>query len=118
MKTAVVKVLMIASVLSPVAAFAAQAGNTAPATATYIMKEDIDKVGATEQSASTRDLQYSQQTNKSLSSSRSGIVPVQHHRGVNIPDHLVLTPAPVEVLPAASLQDYGRFLSMQSCLTF
>ena len=54
MKNQVVKVLVIASVLSPVAAFA-QAGKTAPTTATYIMKEDIDKVGATEQSKSTRD---------------------------------------------------------------
>lgn len=54
MKNTVVKVLVIASVLSPVAAFA-QGAKTAPATATYIMKEDIDKIGATEQSASTRD---------------------------------------------------------------
>jgi hypothetical protein len=53
MKNTSVKVLLIASVL-PVAAFA-QAGKTVPTTATYIMKEDIDKVGATEQSASTRD---------------------------------------------------------------
>ena len=47
-------VLVIASVLAPVAAFA-QAGKTTPTTATYIMKEDIDKVGATEQSQRTRD---------------------------------------------------------------
>ena len=54
MKNTVVKVLAIATVLSPAAAIA-QAGKTAPATATYIMKEDIDKIGATEQSQSTRD---------------------------------------------------------------
>jgi hypothetical protein len=54
MKNTVVKVLAIASVLGPAAAFA-QAGKTAPTTATYIMKEDIDKVGATEQSQRTRD---------------------------------------------------------------
>jgi mannose-6-phosphate isomerase-like protein (cupin superfamily) len=54
MKSTVVKVLVIASVLGPVPAFA-QAGKTAPTTATYIMKEDIDKVGATEQSQRTRD---------------------------------------------------------------
>jgi hypothetical protein len=54
MKNTVVQVLVIASFLSPVAAFA-QAGKTAPTTATYIMKEDIDKVGATEQSQRTRD---------------------------------------------------------------
>jgi hypothetical protein len=54
MKNTVAKVLVIASVLSPMAAFA-QAGKTAPATATYIMKEDIDKISATEQSQSTRD---------------------------------------------------------------
>src|SRR5258706_12418390 len=53
MKNTVVKVLVLA-VLSPAAAFA-QAGKTAPTTATYIMKADIDKVGATEQSKSTRD---------------------------------------------------------------
>ncbi len=54
MKNTVMKVLVIASVLSPVAAFG-QAGKTAPATATYIMKQDIDKISATEQSQSTRD---------------------------------------------------------------
>src|SRR5215475_7251170 len=54
MNNAVVKVLIIASALSPVAAFA-QAGKMTPTTATYIMKEDIDKVGATEQSQRTRD---------------------------------------------------------------
>jgi mannose-6-phosphate isomerase-like protein (cupin superfamily) len=54
MKSALVKVLIIASVLSPVAAVA-QAGKTAPTTATYIMKEDLDKISATEQSPVTRD---------------------------------------------------------------
>jgi hypothetical protein len=55
MKNPVLKVLVIASVLSPAVAFAAQAARTAPTTATYIMKEDIDKVGATEQGQNTRD---------------------------------------------------------------
>jgi len=54
MKNTVVKVLAIASVLSPAAAIA-QAGKTVPATATYIMKEEIDKISATEKSQSTRD---------------------------------------------------------------
>ena len=54
MKNTVVKVLAIASVLSPASAIA-QAGKTAPATATYIMKEEIDKISATEKSQSTRD---------------------------------------------------------------
>jgi len=54
MENTVVKILVVASVLSPLAAFA-QAGKTAPTTATYIMKDDIDKVSATEQSKSTRD---------------------------------------------------------------
>ena len=54
MKNTVVKVLAIASVVAPTAAFA-QAGKTPPTTATYIMKEDIDKVSATEQSQRTRD---------------------------------------------------------------
>ena len=43
MKNTAVQVLVIASVLTPAAAFA-QAGKTAPTTATYIMKEEIDKV--------------------------------------------------------------------------
>jgi hypothetical protein len=55
MKTIVLNVLLIVPFLNPVAAFAAQAGNTAPSTATYIMKEELDKIGATEQRASTRD---------------------------------------------------------------
>jgi hypothetical protein len=54
MENTMVKVLVIASVLSPAAVFA-QAGKTAPTTATYIMKEDIDKISATEQSQRTRD---------------------------------------------------------------
>lgn len=53
MRSAAVKILAVASVLSPLAAIAA--GRTAPATATYIMKEEIDKIGATEQSQRTRD---------------------------------------------------------------
>ena len=54
MENTVVKVLLIASVLSSLAALA-QAGKAVPTTATYIMKEDIDKISATEQSQSTRD---------------------------------------------------------------
>jgi hypothetical protein len=38
-----VKVLVIALALSPLTAFA-QAGKAAPTTATYIMKEEIDKI--------------------------------------------------------------------------
>jgi hypothetical protein len=55
MKNTVVKVLVIASVLTPVAAFAVQGAKPAPTTATYIMKEELDKISATEQRASTRD---------------------------------------------------------------
>jgi len=47
-------VLAVALVISPVAAFA-QATKTAPTTATYIMKEELDKISATEQSQRTRD---------------------------------------------------------------
>jgi len=53
MKNTVLKVLVIASALSPLTAFA-QAGKAAPTTATYIMKEEIDKILATEQSQRTR----------------------------------------------------------------
>src|SRR4051812_2781546 len=55
MRNTVANVLVIASVLTPVAGFAAPAPKAPPATATYIMKEELDKIGATEQSASTRD---------------------------------------------------------------
>jgi mannose-6-phosphate isomerase-like protein (cupin superfamily) len=54
MKNTVVKILAVASVINPLAAFA-QASKTAPTTATYIMKEDLDKISATEQSQRTRD---------------------------------------------------------------
>ena len=54
MENTVVKVLVIASVLSSLAPLA-QAGKAVPTTATYIMKEDIDKISTTEQSQSTRD---------------------------------------------------------------
>ena len=54
MKNTVMKVLAIASAVSAAAAFA-QAAKTAPTTATYIMKEDLDKISKTEQSQSTRD---------------------------------------------------------------
>ena len=54
MRLTVLKLLAVASVLTPAAAVA-QTGKPAPATATYIMKTDIDKVSATEQSKSTRD---------------------------------------------------------------
>src|SRR5258708_20859845 len=54
MKNTVMKVLVSASVVSPVPAFA-QAGKAATTNVTYIMKEDIDKISATEQSQRTRD---------------------------------------------------------------
>ena len=53
MRHATVKTLAVACVLSPLAAIAA--GKTTPTTATYIMKDQIDKISATEQSQSTRD---------------------------------------------------------------
>jgi hypothetical protein len=55
MKNTMLTVLVMMPVLTPLAALAAPAGNAAPSTATYIMKEELDKVGKTEQSASTRD---------------------------------------------------------------
>src|SRR5215469_3869286 len=53
MKNTALKALLIASVLAPVAALA-QDGK-APTTATFIPKEDIDKVNQTEQSLRTKD---------------------------------------------------------------
>jgi mannose-6-phosphate isomerase-like protein (cupin superfamily) len=49
MKTTVLQLLIVASVLSPAVAFA-QTGKTKPTTATYIMKEEIDQVSNSEQS--------------------------------------------------------------------
>jgi mannose-6-phosphate isomerase-like protein (cupin superfamily) len=49
MKRTILKALAVASVLSPAMLFA-QTANTTPTTATYIMKDDVDKVSATEQS--------------------------------------------------------------------
>ena len=54
MKKTVLKVLVVASVLSPVVAFA-QTGKTKPTTATYITKEEIDQVSNSEQSKRTSD---------------------------------------------------------------
>lgn len=54
MNNTALKTLVIASVLSPVAALA-QAGATPPTTATVITKEEIAKISATEQSQRTRD---------------------------------------------------------------
>jgi hypothetical protein len=53
-KNTTVKILIAASVLSPLAVFA-QTASSPPTTATYIMKEDIDKISATEQSKSVLD---------------------------------------------------------------
>ena len=53
MKNTMLKVLVVAAIVTPVAVFA-QAGKK-PTTATYIMKEDVDKIRATEQSQRTKD---------------------------------------------------------------
>jgi hypothetical protein len=53
MKNTILKILVVASIVSPVVAFA-QAGKK-PTTATYIMKEDVDKISASEQSMKTLD---------------------------------------------------------------
>jgi len=52
MQNTTLKMLLVASVLMPVAAYAQ---NSKPMTSTYISKEDIDKISATEQSKSTLD---------------------------------------------------------------
>jgi mannose-6-phosphate isomerase-like protein (cupin superfamily) len=54
MKSTVLRVLVVASVLSPAVAFA-QTGKTKPTTATYIMKEEIDRVSNSEQSKQVID---------------------------------------------------------------
>jgi mannose-6-phosphate isomerase-like protein (cupin superfamily) len=54
MKGTVLRVLVVASVLGPVVAFA-QTAKTKPTTATYIMKEEIDQVSNSEQSKQVID---------------------------------------------------------------
>jgi hypothetical protein len=54
MNNTALKILLAASVLAPVAVFA-QGAAKKPTTATYIMKEDIDKISASEQSKQTLD---------------------------------------------------------------
>src|SRR5262245_53366014 len=53
MKSSNTKVLVLASIMIPAAALA-QSGS-APTTATYIMKEEFDKILATQQSVNTSD---------------------------------------------------------------
>ena len=58
MNSTALKVLVLASVLTPVSVLApvqAQTGASAPTTATVITKEEIAKISATEQSQRTRD---------------------------------------------------------------
>src|SRR3954470_11382646 len=55
MKRTVLTISIAISVLCPAALLAAQAAKTPPSTATYITKAELDKISATEQSASTRD---------------------------------------------------------------
>ena len=99
MKNRVVKVLVIASVLSPAAAFA-QAGKTAPTTATYIMKEDIDKISATEQSQRTRD-ENAKVIDLGYENFAVGVI----HRGST------RTPAPPAPAGGAAAQPCGRTMA-------
>src|SRR5215472_11178586 len=102
MKNTVVKVLVIASVLSPVPAFA-QAGKTAPTTATYIVKEDIDKISATEQSRRTRD-ENAKIVDLGYENFAVGII----HRGsTRTPE----PPAPAGGAAAAQVQPCGRTMA-------
>ena len=54
MKTTALRILLVASVLGAAVAIA-QTGKTKPTTATYIMKEEIDQISASEQSKSVID---------------------------------------------------------------
>ena len=99
MKNTSVKVLVLASVLSPVAAFAL-AGKTAPTTATYIMKADLDKIGATEQSKSTRD-ENAKVIDLGYENFAVGVI----HRGST------RTPAPPAGGAAAQAQPCGRMMA-------
>jgi hypothetical protein len=55
MQKTMAKVVVVAAVLAPVAVLAAAAGRQAPTTATYIMKDELDKILATERSAPVKD---------------------------------------------------------------
>ena len=99
MKKTVLNVLVIVPFLSPVAALAAQAG-AAPSTATYIMKEELDKIGATEQKASTRD-ENAKVVDLGYENFAVGII----HRGST------RTPPPAAPAPAAAAQPCGRTMA-------
>src|SRR4051812_33740273 len=99
MKNTVLNVLVIVPFLSPVAALAAQAGAAVPSTATYIMKEELDKIGATEQRASTRD-ENAKVVGLGYENFAVGIV----HRGST------RTPPPAPA-PAAAAQPCGRTMA-------
>jgi hypothetical protein len=99
MRNTAVKVLAIASVLNPVAAFA-QAAKTAPTTATYIMKEDIDKISASEQSQRTRD-ENAKVVDLGYENFAVGII----HRGST------RTPAPAGGGAAPQAQPCGRMMA-------
>ena len=96
MRNRVMNVLVIASVLSPLAAFA----QGAPSTATYIMKEELDKIGATEQSASTKD-ENAKVIGLGYENFAVGII----HRGTT------RTPPPAAPAAAAQAQACGRAMA-------
>lgn len=98
MRNTILKTLAVACILSPVAALAA--GKTAPATATYIMKEEIDKISATEQSQSTRD-ENAKVVDLGYENFALGIV----HRGAT------RTPANAARGAAAQAQSCGRVMA-------
>jgi len=100
MKRTILKLLIIGPALVPVAALAAQAGKTAPSTATYIMKEELDKIGATEQSASTRD-ENAKIVDLGYENFAVGII----HRGST------RTPPPAPAAAATQAQPCGRTMA-------
>ena len=100
MKRTILKLLIIGSALVPVAVLAAQAGKTAPSTATYIMKEELDKIGATEQSASTRD-ENAKIVDLGYENFAVGII----HRGST------RTPPPAPAAAATQAQPCGRTMA-------
>ena len=100
MKNTALKVAAIIPVMFPVAALAVQAGKTAPSTATYIMKEELDKIGATEQSASTRD-ENAKIVDLGYENFAVGII----HRGST------RTPPPAPAAAATQVQPCGRTIA-------
>jgi mannose-6-phosphate isomerase-like protein (cupin superfamily) len=100
MKRTVPTILIAISILYPAAVLAAQAAKVPPSTATYITKAELDKISATEQSASTRD-ENAKIVDLGYENFAVGII----HRGTT------RTPPPAQAAAPGQAQPCGRTMA-------